>query len=112
MKKIVKIKESNYICLQASLVSMDEIAKKLDEDNLIPLYLLPEMVLINNIVNRKGQEIEGYEWDRLKDLCFRLIYFKKNCFDRKTYNSFIRAIDLFLNNMANIEMEDVNGGVK
>lgn len=77
MKKIVKIKESNYICLQASLVSMNEISKKLDEDNLIPLYLLSGMVLVNNLVNRKPQEIGVLEWNQLKDLCFRLIYFKK-----------------------------------
>lgn len=112
MKKIVKIKESNYICLQASLVLMNEISKKLDEDNLIPLYLLPGMVLVNNLVNRKPQEIGVLEWNQLKDLCFRLIYFKNNCFNHKTYNAFIRSIDLFLNNMANIEMEDVDEGVK
>lgn len=112
MKKIVKIKESNFICLQASLVSMNEISKKLDEDNLIPLYLLPGMVLVNNLVNRKSQEIGVLEWNHLKDLCFRLIYFKNNCFDHKTYNAFIRVINLFLNNMANIEMEDVDEGIK
>lgn len=112
MKKIVKIKESNYICLQASLVSINEISRKLDDDNLIPLYLLPGMVLVNNLVNRKPQEIRVLEWNQLKDLCFRLIYFKNNCFDLKTYNPFIRAINLFLNNMANIEMEGLNEGVK
>lgn len=72
MKKIVKIKESNYICLQASLVSMNEISKKLDEDNLIPLYLLPGVVLVNNLVNWKLQEIGVLEWNQLNIIIFEI----------------------------------------